>query len=82
MINADFGSRYVGAEAAEDDDEPFAEKMQRLAATLEEQFAEAAVTLHEIRRLRKVRPHMLYLMGDSAHRIVLKSETLHVSPTL
>jgi type I restriction enzyme M protein len=31
--------RYVGVEAAEDDDEPFAEKMQRLRAKLEEQFA-------------------------------------------
>jgi type I restriction enzyme M protein len=34
--------RYVGAEAQEDDDEPFAEKMQRLTATLREQQAEAA----------------------------------------
>ena len=34
--------RYVGAEAAEDDGEPFDEKMQRLAATLREQQAEAA----------------------------------------
>lgn len=34
--------RYVGAEAQEDDGEPFAEKMQRLAATLREQQAEAA----------------------------------------
>jgi type I restriction enzyme M protein len=34
--------RYVGAEAVEDDGEPFAEKMQRLAATLREQQAEAA----------------------------------------
>jgi type I restriction enzyme M protein len=34
--------RYVGAEAAEDDVEPFEEKMQRLAATLREQQAEAA----------------------------------------
>ena len=33
--------RYVGAEAAEDDGEPFAEKMQRLVATLREQQAEA-----------------------------------------
>jgi len=33
--------RYVGAEAAEDDGEPFAEKMQRLTATLREQQAEA-----------------------------------------
>ena len=34
--------RYVGAEAQEDDGEPFEEKMARLAATLEEQFAEGA----------------------------------------
>jgi len=33
--------RYVGAEAIEDDDEPFEEKMARLTATLEEQLAEA-----------------------------------------
>src|SRR2546427_4306535 len=34
--------RYVGAEAQEDDGEPFEEKMQRLAAILREQQAEAA----------------------------------------
>jgi type I restriction enzyme M protein len=34
--------RYVGAEAQEDDDEPFEEKMQRLTATLRQQQAEAA----------------------------------------
>jgi type I restriction enzyme M protein len=34
--------RYVGAEAAEDDGEPFGEKMQRLVAQLREQQAEAA----------------------------------------
>ena len=34
--------RYVGAEVAEDDGEPFEEKMRRLAATLREQQAEAA----------------------------------------
>ena len=34
--------RYVGAEAQEDDGEPFEEKMKRLAATLREQQAEAA----------------------------------------
>ncbi|MGH9661708.1 MAG: N-6 DNA methylase, partial [Bryobacteraceae bacterium] len=34
--------RYVGAEAIEDDGEPFEEKMKRLAATLREQQAEAA----------------------------------------
>ena len=33
--------RYVGAEAVEDDAEPFAEKMARLTATLEAQFAES-----------------------------------------
>lgn len=34
--------RYVGAEDVEDDDEPFDEKMKRLTAKLEEQFAESA----------------------------------------
>jgi len=34
--------RYVGAEAQEDDGEPFEEKMERLAARLREQQAEAA----------------------------------------
>ena len=34
--------RYVGAEAAVDDGEPFEEKMKRLTATLREQQAEAA----------------------------------------
>jgi type I restriction enzyme M protein len=34
--------RYVGAEAAENDREPFEEKMKRLTATLREQQAEAA----------------------------------------
>jgi type I restriction enzyme M protein len=34
--------RYVGAEAQEDDGEPFEEKMQRLSATLREQQVEAA----------------------------------------
>jgi type I restriction enzyme M protein len=34
--------RYVGAEAAEDDSEPFEEKMKRLAATLRQEQAEAA----------------------------------------
>jgi type I restriction enzyme M protein len=33
--------RYVGAEAVEEDAEPFGEKMKRLAATLQEQQAEA-----------------------------------------
>ena len=34
--------RYVGAEAAEEDDEPFADKMARLVADLRAQQAEAA----------------------------------------
>ena len=34
--------RYVGAEAAEDDGEPFEEKIKRLAVALREQQAEAA----------------------------------------
>ena len=33
--------RYVGAEAAEDDGEPFEEKMQRLVGELEQQFEES-----------------------------------------
>jgi type I restriction enzyme M protein len=33
--------RYVGAAEVEDDDEPFEEKMERLMAQLEEQFAES-----------------------------------------
>jgi type I restriction enzyme M protein len=33
--------RYVGAEAQEDDGEPFEEKVRRLTATLREQQAEA-----------------------------------------
>ena len=42
--------RYVGAEAVEDDGEPFEEKMQRLTAELEEQFAESARLEKEIRK--------------------------------
>lgn len=42
--------RYVGAEEVEDDDEPFEEKMKRLKAKLEEQFAESARLESEIRR--------------------------------
>ncbi len=34
--------RYVGAEAVEDDGEPFDEKMPRLVAELNSQFAESA----------------------------------------
>ena len=34
--------RYVGAEAVEDDGEPFEDKMRRLVTTLEGQFAESA----------------------------------------
>jgi type I restriction enzyme M protein len=34
--------RYVGAADAEDDGEPFEQKMKRLTATLEEQFADSA----------------------------------------
>jgi type I restriction enzyme M protein len=42
--------RYVGAEAVEEDDEPFEEKMQRLTAKLEEQFAEGARLEKAIRK--------------------------------
>ncbi|MDM7912609.1 MAG: class I SAM-dependent DNA methyltransferase [Methanotrichaceae archaeon] len=41
--------RYVGAEAAEDDGEPFEEKMRRLTAQLAEQFRESARLEAEIR---------------------------------
>ena len=41
--------RYVGAEEAEDDDEPFEEKMPRLVAQLNEQFAESQRLEQKIR---------------------------------
>jgi type I restriction enzyme M protein len=42
--------RYVGAEEAEDDGEPFEEKMKRLTGRLEEQFAESAKLEETIRK--------------------------------
>jgi type I restriction enzyme M protein len=42
--------RYVGAEEVEEDDEPFAEKMERLTATLAAQFTESARLEAEIRK--------------------------------
>ena len=42
--------RYVGAEEVEDDGEPFEQKMKRLTATLEEQFAESAKLEKAIRK--------------------------------
>jgi len=42
--------RYVGAEAAEEDDEPFEEKMARLTATLTEQLKEATTLEKAIRQ--------------------------------
>ncbi len=41
--------RYVGAAPQEQDDEPFAEKMQRLVAALDEQFTESAKLEQAIR---------------------------------
>ncbi|MCO6457897.1 MAG: SAM-dependent DNA methyltransferase [Pirellulaceae bacterium] len=41
--------RYVGAEEVADDDEPFREKMQRLVAELNDQFAESALLEQAIR---------------------------------
>jgi type I restriction enzyme M protein len=41
--------RYVGAEAQEDDGEPFEEKMQRLTGKLDEQFRESARLETEIK---------------------------------
>jgi type I restriction enzyme M protein len=42
--------RYVGAEEIEDDDEPLEEKIKRLTATLEDQFAEAVDLESAIRK--------------------------------
>lgn len=42
--------RYVGAEEAETDGEPFDEKMKRLTATLKDQFAEGAKLEKQIRK--------------------------------
>ncbi|MCL4506478.1 MAG: SAM-dependent methyltransferase, partial [Chloroflexi bacterium] len=42
--------RYVGAEDVEDDDEPFEEKIARLTAALEEQFAESKRLESQIRQ--------------------------------
>ena len=42
--------RYVGAAEVEDDGEPFDEKMARLTAELDAQFAESARMEAEIRR--------------------------------
>lgn len=42
--------RYVGAEEVDDDGEPFEDKMARLVATLDEQFAESARLEHTIRQ--------------------------------
>ena len=41
--------RYVGAEVVEEDDEPFDDKMKRLVATLDGQFAESAKLERAIR---------------------------------
>jgi len=49
--------RYVGAEEAEDDGEPFEQKMKRLTATLEEQFAESAKLEKAIRQNLKALSH-------------------------
>jgi type I restriction enzyme M protein len=47
--------RYVGAEAAEDDDEPFDEKLKRLTTKLEQQFATGEKLQEVIRgRLRSL----------------------------
>ena len=42
--------RYVGAEAVEDDGEPFEDKMTRLVETLDEQFAANARLEQTIRQ--------------------------------
>ena len=42
--------RYVGVEEAEEDSEPFEEKMERLTKTLQEQFAESYILEEKIRK--------------------------------
>ena len=54
--------RYVGAEAAEDDGEPFDEKMKRLVAQLEAQLAEGAQLDDKI---RKNLSYLGFLTGDT-----------------
>jgi type I restriction enzyme M protein len=49
--------RYVGAADIEDDGEPFEQKMKRLTATLEEQFAESAKLEKAIRQNLKTIGH-------------------------
>lgn len=49
--------RYVGAEAAEDDGEPFPQKMKRLTAKLNEQFAASAKLEKAIRQNLKNLSH-------------------------
>jgi type I restriction enzyme M protein len=49
--------RYVGAADIEDDGEPFEQKMKRLTATLEEQFAESAKLEKAIRQNLKALSH-------------------------
>jgi type I restriction enzyme M protein len=44
--------RYVGAEAAEDDGEPFEEKLKRLASTLRQEAAESETLLGHWARFR------------------------------
>jgi len=57
--------RYVGAEAAEDDGEPFEEKMRRLTATLREQMEEGRRLDEEIAgNLANIG----YPVGDGARR--------------
>ena len=49
--------RYVGATEAEDDGEPFEEKLQRLSSKLEHQFGEAARLEEQIRANLKAIVH-------------------------
>ncbi len=49
--------RYVGAADVEDDGEAFDQKMKRLTATLEEQFAESARLEKAIRQNLKALSH-------------------------
>ena len=67
--------RYVGAAAEEDDGEPFEEKMARLTAQLEEQFAESAAARgrdSDKPQVVDVRKIELQALNDVARRLTAR----------
>ena len=71
--------RYVGAEAAEGDGEPFEEKMKRLVATLREQQADAA-KLDEaiVANLKQLGFWRTAMTPEELRRLIAAGETLNV----